>query len=98
MYYLFKSHLKEMDVRAIGDRVYLLDMISKLKKKKMELETTAALWSGETPAEGIGKNKCNCKCSGARNPVSFDFLVFHLVHAFGTAKGYRDLHNYRPPA
>ena len=50
-----------MGIQAIGDRVYLLDMISLLKKKKRELETTAALWSGETPADGCGM---------------FDFLFF----------------------
>ena len=44
-----------MGVHAIGDRVYLLDMIGLLKKKKKELESTATLWSGETPAPGIGE-------------------------------------------
>lgn len=43
-----------MGIQAIGDRVYLLDMIKMLKKKKRELETTASLWSGETPAPGCG--------------------------------------------
>ena len=43
-----------MGVHAIGDRVYLIDMIGLLKKKKKELETSATLWSGETPAQGFG--------------------------------------------
>ena len=46
-----------MGVQAIGDRVYMLEMISFLKKKKREMQTTAALWSGETPAPGFGKFK-----------------------------------------
>ena len=50
-----QDHLKEMGVQAIGDRVYMLDMIGMLKKKKKELETTASLWSGETPAPGCGE-------------------------------------------
>ena len=47
--------MKEMGVNAIGDRVYMLDMILLLKKKKKELESSATLWSGETPAPGLGK-------------------------------------------
>ena len=47
-----------MGIQAIGDRVYMLEMITLLKKKKRELETTAALWSGETPADGCGKFYC----------------------------------------
>ena len=42
-------------MHAIGDRVYLIDMIGLLKKKKKELETSATLWSGETPATGFGE-------------------------------------------
>lgn len=53
--YFLKDHLKEMGVQAIGDRVYMLEMIGLLKKKKKELETTVALWSGEMPAPGCGK-------------------------------------------
>ena len=53
--FIFQDHLKEMGVHAIGDRVYLIDMIGLLKKKKKELETSATLWSGETPATGFGK-------------------------------------------
>ena len=43
-----------MGLQAIGDRVYMLEMINLLKKKKKELETTASLWSGETPDGGCG--------------------------------------------
>ena len=43
-----------MGIQAIGDRVYMVEMIKMLKKKKLELETTAAKWSGETPAGGCG--------------------------------------------
>ncbi|XP_002164997.2 uncharacterized protein LOC100198390 [Hydra vulgaris] len=50
---LQETHLKEMGVQAIGDRVYMLEMISFLKKKRKEMQTTAALWSGETPAPGF---------------------------------------------
>jgi len=56
---LREDHLKEMGIQAIGDRVYMLEMIQLLKKKKRELETTASLWSGETPAEGCAYSK-NC--------------------------------------
>jgi len=56
---LREEHLKEMGIQAIGDRVYMLEMIQLLKKKKKELMTTATLWSGETPADGCAYNK-NC--------------------------------------
>lgn len=56
---LREDHLKEMGVQAIGDRVYMLEMIGLLKKKKKELETTVALWSGEMPAPGCANSK-NC--------------------------------------
>jgi len=54
---LREDHLKEMGIQAIGDRVFLLDMINLLKKKKKELQTTASLWSGETPVSGIAYSK-----------------------------------------
>lgn len=54
---LTEAHLKEMGIQAIGDRVYMLEMIQLLKKKKIELQTTATLWSGETPADGCAYNK-----------------------------------------
>jgi len=57
---LTEDHLKEMGVHAIGDRVYLIDMIGLLKKKKKELETSATLWSGETPATGFAYSKGCC--------------------------------------
>ena len=44
-----------MGVQAIGDRVFMLEMIGMLKKKKKEMQTTASLWSGETPAPGFGR-------------------------------------------
>ena len=44
-----------MGVQAIGDRVFMLEMIGMLKKKKKEMQTTASLWSGETPAPGCGR-------------------------------------------
>lgn len=56
---LREDHLKEMGVSAIGDRVYMLEMIGMLKKKKIEQQTTATLWSAETPADGCAYNK-NC--------------------------------------
>ena len=52
--------MKEMGIQAIGDRVYMLEMIKLLKNKKRELETTAAKWSGETPAGGCGKFAFEC--------------------------------------
>lgn len=54
---LREDHLKEMGIQAIGDRVYMLDMIKLLKKKKKEMETTASLWSGETPNGGCEYSK-----------------------------------------
>lgn len=59
---LREDHLKEMGIQAIGDRVYMLEMINVLKKKKKELETTAALWSGETPAGGCAYSKSIFHC------------------------------------
>lgn len=59
---LREDHLKEMGIQAIGDRVYMLEMIKVLKKKKKELETTAALWSGETPAGGCEYSKSIFHC------------------------------------
>uniref|UniRef100_A0A7M5X4L7 SAM domain-containing protein n=1 Tax=Clytia hemisphaerica TaxID=252671 RepID=A0A7M5X4L7_9CNID len=56
---LREEHLQEMGIQAIGDRVYMLEMVQLLKKKKKELQTTATLWSGETPADGCAYNK-NC--------------------------------------
>ena len=46
---LREDHLQEMGVQAIGDRVYMIDMIRMLKKKKMEVDTSATKWSGDTP-------------------------------------------------
>jgi len=59
---LREDHLKEMGIQAIGDRVYMLEMIKLLKKKKRELETTAAKWSGETPAGGCEYSKSPFHC------------------------------------
>ena len=53
-------------MQAIGDRVYLLEMIGLLKKKKKELQTSASLWSGETPAPGCGELKCIVNCTRSR--------------------------------
>ena len=70
--------MKEMGVNAIGDRVYMLDMILLLKKKKKELESSATLWSGETPAPGLGK--LFIKETPSSNFVrSEDFAVFSKV-------------------
>jgi len=60
---LREEHLKEMGIQAIGDRVFMLDMISMLKKKKKEMQTTASLWSGEMPAAGCAYSKsCGHAC------------------------------------
>ena len=70
-----------MGIQAIGDRVYMVEMIKMLKKKKLELETTAAKWSGETPAGGCGmciffiRPKFGIQVSGLKLSILYEKYV-----------------------
>ena len=52
-----------MGITVLGDRIYLMDLIMLLKKKKKEVELSSAQWSGVTPAPGIAyKEDCGECC------------------------------------
>ena len=60
---LRQNHLEEMGITVLGDRIYLMDLIMLLKKKKKEVELSSAQWSGVTPAPGIAyKEDCGECC------------------------------------
>ena len=67
LFMLQEEHLKEIGVSVIGERLYILKQISVLKKKKKEMDSTATLWSGETPTGGCAYSDnfiqyCQQKC------------------------------------
>lgn len=49
---LQEEHLKEMDIKAIGGKVYLFQLLNLLKKKVTEVESPSPIWRGETPYGG----------------------------------------------
>ena len=52
-----------MGVSVLGDRIFLLEMVSYLKKKKIDMARSQALWSGQTPADGCPyKRNCTELC------------------------------------
>lgn len=61
---LNESHLKEMGVSVLGDRIFLLEMVSYLKRKKIDVARSQALWTGQTPAPGCPykRNCCELCC------------------------------------
>eukprot|EP00794_Sanderia_malayensis_P012135 gene12135-13388_t len=87
---LNEGHLKEMGIQAIGDRVYMLDMITLLKKKKKELDTSATLWSGETPAPGCEDSMRMCElledCTRVYELLEDSMRVYELLE--GSTKAY----------
>ena len=53
----------EMGITCLGDRIYLMELIGLLKKKKKEAELNASLWSGVVPAPGLAyKEDCGECC------------------------------------
>ena len=66
LYFYFcplQGHLHELGITILGDRIYLMELIGLLKKKKKEVELSAAKWSGMTPAPGIAyKEDCGECC------------------------------------
>merc|ERR1711973_23886 len=60
---LTEHHLVEMGISCLGDRIYLMELITLLKRKKKEAELNASLWSGVVPAPGLAyKEDCGECC------------------------------------
>ena len=59
---LTDSHLKELGVMLLGDRIMFLDYISILQKKKRQQERSATLWEGTTPHLSCAYSDNCCQC------------------------------------
>ena len=52
-----------MGLSCLGDRIFLLEMVSYLKKKKIDVSRSQSLWSGQMPADGCPyKRNCTELC------------------------------------
>ena len=67
---LQESHLKEMNVMVVGDRIVFLEYLKQLKKHKRDADRSKALWNGTTPVLSLAYH---------RNCGAFCFHVSSLV-------------------
>ena len=59
-----ERNLVEMGINVVGDRLILMSYLKMLKKKKVENDKMATLWSGETPASGVQYAEDGAQCCG----------------------------------
>ena len=59
---LTDSHLKELGVMLLGDRIMFLEYASILQKKKIQQERAATLWEGTTPYISCAYSDNCCQC------------------------------------
>jgi hypothetical protein len=56
---LQESHLKELNVLVLGDRIMFMEYLKLLKKHKRDADRSKSLWSGTTPVLSLAYHK-NC--------------------------------------